>query len=108
MTTFSDTLAEAAWTIANAGFTLASHTSPDGWDGLLSLNAVTLLNVEEPDLSARFRADHGEVTLLVWMHQSDLGHISVVQHADDDSRNADTVEAAYYASANPAQFGDFS
>ena len=108
MTTFSDTLAEAAWRTVNAGFAHASHTSTDGWEALLSLSAVTLLNLDQADLSARFRAEHGESTLLVWMNYAEPAHVSVVQHADEDSRNADAVEAAYYASVNPAQFGDFS
>lgn len=111
MTTFSSTLAEAAWAIANCGFAQDGHCDPQssgGWDGLLQINAVTLLNVGEADLSAYFRAEHYERTLLVWLRKNDVGHVSVVKYAHDDSLNAQAVEHDYYASTHPHEFGDFS
>lgn len=109
MSIFYSTLAEAAWAIANHGFATDSHgesEGPDGWNALVTLNAVTLLNVGETLLSEHFCSDYGEATLLVWLNQSANGGVSVVQYAGDDTPRAASVEEAYYASANHEPFGD--
>lgn len=102
--TSRDTAAEAAWAIAGNGFMLDEHGSTDlttGWNALVEVSAVTLLNIDEPELSARFAAECTDdiAGALVWIRQTTDGQVSTVQWAADGGTRSgtDMVNAAWDA-----------
>lgn len=81
MSKFDNVLAEAAYEISGHGFHEEEYGTTDttGWNAFASVSAVTLLNVGATDLSERFRAEHGESTLYVWIRENNEGFVNLIE-----------------------------
>src|SRR5690606_30611423 len=99
---FSSVAAEAAWEIAQHGFTTDEYGESeysDGYHALVDVSPVTLPNVGADELADRFAAwlaYHGAdastaAGALVWVRQTSDGQISVVEWGHDGGAHSGTV-----------------
>jgi hypothetical protein len=102
---FSSVAAEAAWEIAQHGFTTDEHGESeygDGYHALVDVSPVTLRNVGADELADRFAAwlaYHGAdastaAGALVWVRQTSDGQISVVEWGHDGGARSGTDAVA--------------
>lgn len=98
---FSSVAAEAAWEIAQHGFTADEHGESeygDGYNALVDVSPVTLRNVGADELADRLAAwlaYHGAdastaAGALVWIRQASDGQISVVEWGHDGGARSGT------------------
>lgn len=81
MSKFDSVIAEAAYEITLHGFADEEYGTTDttGWNASVPVSAVTLLNVGAVDLSERFRAEHGDTTLYVWIRENNEGFVNLIE-----------------------------
>lgn len=79
---FDNVIAEAAYEIAGHGFAEEEYGTVDttGWNALVQVSAVTLLNVGAADLSERFRAEFGGDTVYAWIRENNEGFVTLIDH----------------------------
>jgi hypothetical protein len=61
--------------------------STTGWNALVTVSPVTLLNVGETDLSERLRAEYGGSEIFAWIRENNEGFVSLIDHMVDSDRN---------------------
>jgi hypothetical protein len=110
MSKFDSVLAEAAHVIHMRGFAadeFGSSVEGNGWNGLVDVSAVVLLNLEEDELHERFIAEHGDAVggLLVWIREDSQGFVSVVQYGSDEGTRSgtDLVNQAFDAASSESE-----
>lgn len=86
-------IARAAYAIAGHGFTDGEYGDVQtiGWNGLVTVSAVTLLNVDETELSTELRAIVGDREVTAWLHESGDGFVTLLRWSSELS--ADIVDA---------------
>lgn len=104
MSKFDNVLAEGAYEITLHGFADEEYGTTDttGWNALVTVSAVTLLNVGATDLSARFRQEYGDDTLYAWIRENNEGFVTLVEHTNQ------TKEAAHWTDAVDRKFADYT
>lgn len=93
MSKFDNVLAEGAYEITLHGFADEEYGTTDttGWNALVTVSAVTLLNVGATDLSERFRQEYGGDTAYAWIRENNEGFVTLVDH--DPHAEATGIEA---------------
>lgn len=101
MSKFDSPLAEAAYTIANHGFTEDEFGTVEdiGWNALVVVSSTVLLNLGEIDLRDAACAYAPDSGWLVWVREDSQGFVSVVEFGDDEGTRSgsDLVNAAFDA-----------
>lgn len=101
MSKFDNVLAEGAYEITLHGFADEEYGTADttGWNALVTVSAVTLLNVGANDLSERFRQEYGDDTLYAWIRENNEGFVTLVEHTNEDRQGltsgADSINRAF-------------
>lgn len=109
MTKFTDVTAEAAYIIAGEGFAeeFGNVETTAKWNALCDVNHVTLRNIGENELADRFKAEHGENTITVWVQADSDGFVSTIEHSSNFAHcTPQDVERKYRAAEELAEWTD--
>lgn len=99
MSKFDSPLAEAAYAIANHGFSVDDFgTVQDiGWNAIVTVSSTVLMNLGENEIREKFDAHYGDETFLVWVREGVAGSVTVVESGTDSGlrSGSDLVNEAF-------------
>lgn len=107
MSKFDSVASEAAYEIANHGFadrdfgTVGESTH---WNALVTVSAVTLLNVGANELSDRFREDWGDNEITVHIREDNDGFVDVLGNSRAFGSSVVSVEKAFNEAEEMAEW----